>query len=185
MSDLAGTKLPASVAAERLLGSVGGQLITLLSVVSLAPLLNAIMMIGTRILFALGRDRLFWSRTADVNAGGTPGIAMLVTTVAAIVLISVATFQQLVAIASFFLALNYAISCVALVVLRRREPSTPRPFRAWGYPWSAVIVVAGALVFLASTFVDDSATALAAVGVLVVGLAGHAVARGRPHLSKT
>jgi basic amino acid/polyamine antiporter, APA family len=185
MSDLAGTKLPASVAAERLLGSVGGQLITLLSVVSLAPLLNAIMMIGTRILFALGRDRLFWSRTADVNAGGTPGIAMLVTTVAAIALIAIATFDQLVAIASFFLALNYAISCVALVALRRREPSTPRPFRAWGYPWSAVIVVAGALGFLASTFVKDSATALAAVGVLVVGLAGHAVARHRPHLSKT
>ncbi|MEO7730160.1 MAG: APC family permease [Kofleriaceae bacterium] len=183
--ELAGAKLPASAAAERLLGPLGGQIITVLSVVSLAPLLNAIMMIGTRILFALGRDRLFWSRTADVNAGGTPGIATLVTTVVAIVLIVTGTFQRLVAIASFFLALNYAISCVALVVLRRREPATARPFRAWAYPWSAAIVVAGALVFLASALVEDTATALAAIAVLAAGLLGYIVSRARPDLSKS
>jgi APA family basic amino acid/polyamine antiporter len=183
--ELAGSKLPASAAAERLLGGVGGQIITVLSVVSLAPLLNAIMMIGTRVLFALGRDRLFWSRTADVNAGGTPGIATLVTTVVAIVLIATGTFERLVAIAAFFLALNYAISCVALVVLRRREPLTARPFRAWAYPWSAMIVVAGALAFLASALIEDTATALAALGVLGVGLVGYAVLRDRSHLSKT
>ncbi len=184
MSELAGAKLPASAAAEHLLGSVGGQIITALCVVSLAPLLNAIMMIGTRILFALGRDRLFWSRTADVNARGTPGIATLVTTVVAIVLIATGTFERLVAMASFFLALNYAISCVALVVLRRREPATARPFRAWGYPWTAAIVVAGALVFLASALIEDTATAMAALGVLAAGLVGYAVSRDRAHLSK-
>jgi len=185
MAELAGSTLPASKAAERLLGGVGGQLITLLSVVSLAPLLNAIMMIGTRILFAMGRDRLLWSRAAEVNAGGTPGIATLVTTIVAVVLIATGTFQQLVAIASFFLALNYAISCVALVVLRVREPATARPFRAWAYPWSAGIVVAGALVFLVSALAADTPTALVAVAVLGVGMIGFAVSRGRKDLSKT
>jgi len=185
VSELAAAKLPASAAAEHLLGPIGGQIITVLSIVSLAPLLNAIMMIGTRILFALGRDRLFWSRTADVNAGGTPGIATLVTTIVAVILIVTGTFQRLVAMASFFLALNYAISCVALVVLRRREPATTRPFRAWAYPWSAAIVVAGALVFLASALMEDTATALAAIGVLAAGLVGHAVARARPGVSKS
>ena len=111
-----------------------GQVITVLSIVSLAPLLNAIMMIGTRILFALGRDRLFWSRTADVNAGGTPGIATLVTTIVAVILIVTGTFQRLVAMASFFLALNYAISCVALVALRRREPSHDAAVPRLGIP---------------------------------------------------
>ena len=50
-------------------------------------------MIGTRILFALGRDRLFWSRTADVNAGGTPGVATLVTTAVAVVLAWLVAFR--------------------------------------------------------------------------------------------
>jgi APA family basic amino acid/polyamine antiporter len=134
-------------------------------------------MIGTRILFALGRDGLLWSRTAQVNPGGTPGIAMLVTTVVAIALIATGTFEGLVAIVAFYLALNYAICCLALVVLRSREPNTPRPFRAWGYPWSAVIVVGGALAFLISALIGDTLRALWAIALLAVGLIVHAVLR--------
>jgi APA family basic amino acid/polyamine antiporter len=171
---LASAALPAAAAAQVIVGARGAQIITVLSLVSLVPVLNAIMMIGTRILFALGRDRLFWSRAADVNAGGTPGVATLVTTVVAIVFIATGTFQRLIAIAAIFLAVNYAVCCLALVVLRMREPAIARPFRAWGYPWSAAIVVAGALAFLAGALVGDTTSALVAMGLLAVGLVGHA-----------
>jgi APA family basic amino acid/polyamine antiporter len=174
---LAASALPASDAAQAIIGPRGGQIITVLCVVSLVPLLNAIMMIGTRILFALGRDRLLWGRLADVNAGGTPGIATVLTTVAAIALIATGTFQTLIAMTAFFLALNYAVCCLALVVLRRREPGVARPFRAWGYPWSAAIVVAGALAFLISALIADTRSALVATGILAAGVAGHAVHR--------
>ena len=43
------------------------RIITVLSIVSLPPMLNAIMMIGTRILFAMGRDGLLWRRAATVD----------------------------------------------------------------------------------------------------------------------
>jgi basic amino acid/polyamine antiporter, APA family len=176
--ELARAKLPAADAAQAIVGRGGLQIITILSLVSLPPLLNAIMMIGTRILFALGRDRLFWSRTADVNAGGTPGVAALVTTAVAILLIGVfGSFQRLVAIAACFLSINYAICCLALVVLRAREPATARPFRAWGYPWSAVLVIAGALAFLGAAVLGDPKTTTTALGVLAVGLVGYAVGR--------
>jgi APA family basic amino acid/polyamine antiporter len=133
------------------------------------------MMVGTRILFALGRDRLVWSHTADVNRGGTPGIATLVTTAVAIILVATGTFQRLVAIAAFYLAVNYAICCLALVVLRRREPTAPRPFRARGYPWSAAIVIAGGFAFLAGTLIADTWAAAIAMGLLAVGLVAHGV----------
>lgn len=175
--DLAGSTLPAADAAQSIIGAHGGQVITILSILSLLPLLNAIMMIGTRILFAMGRDRLFWSRTADVNARGTPGVATLVTTLVAILLIATGTFQRLIAMTAFLLAVNYAICCLALVVLRRREPATARPFRAWGYPWSAVIVIAGALLLLAGALAGDRASALLATGLLALGLLGYAIRR--------
>lgn len=168
--ELATSTLPAADAAVRIVGSRGGQVITVLSLISLAPLLNAIMMIGTRVLFALGRDRLLWSRTAEVNAGGTPGVATLVTTVVALGLIATGTFERLVAIVSFYLLLNYAICTLALIALRRREPDRARPFRAWGYPASAVVFLAGTLAFLVLALVGDTATALAALGLLAVGL---------------
>jgi len=169
VSDLARSTLPAADAARIVLGVNGSRAITVLSIVSLAPLLNAILMIGTRILFAMGRDRLLPSRAAVVNAGGTPAVAMVVTTAVAVVLVASGTFQKLVAVASFFLAANYFVCCLALIVLRRREPEAARPFRAWGYPWSAAIVVIGAAAFLIGALAADSSNALAALVLLAAG----------------
>jgi APA family basic amino acid/polyamine antiporter len=170
-------KVPAVDAAQLIVGGRGAQVITVLSLVSLVPMLNAIMMVGTRILFALGRDRLLWSRTADVNAGGTPGVATLVTTAVAVAFIATMTFDRLIALASFFLAVNYVVGCLALVALRRREPKAARPFRAWGYPWSAVIVIAGAGLFLAGSLVGDTISALVVAGLLAIGLLAYALRR--------
>jgi APA family basic amino acid/polyamine antiporter len=178
--DLARSMLAAADAARVVFGERGGQLITVLSILSLVPLLNAIMMIGTRILFALGRDGLFWSRAATVNAGGTPVVATLVTTILAIGLIATGTFQQLVALVSCFLAANYCICCIALVVLRKREPSLARPFRAWGYPWSAAIVVIGAVIFLIGVLIGDTVNGLIALGLLSAGLIGRLASSSIP-----
>jgi APA family basic amino acid/polyamine antiporter len=173
--DFARSTLPAADAAQVLIGERGRQLITVLSLVSLPPLLNAIMMIGTRILFAMSRDGALWRRTAEVNAAGTPVAATLVTTAVAVVLIASGTFQKLVAIASIFLVFNYSVCCLALVVLRRREPERPRPFRAWGYPWSAVIVLAGAAAFLVAAVIGDTFNAGAAAALMAAGLIGRAL----------
>jgi APA family basic amino acid/polyamine antiporter len=172
---LARATVPAAEAASRIAGARGGQILTALSLISLPPLLNAIMMIGTRILFALGRDGLLWSRLAAVNARGTPGVATLATTVVAVILILVfGDFKRLVDITAVYLALNYAVACLALVVLRRREPSLPRPVRAWGYPWSAAIVIAGAVAFLVGVVIADTRSALIALGLLASGLLRYA-----------
>ena len=170
--ELARSTLPAADAAKAIFGEGGGRLITALSLVSLPPLVNAIMMIGTRILFAMGRDGLVWPAAAVVGDRGTPVHATLVTAAVAAGLIASGTFQKLVAVASFFLALNYVVCCLALVVLRRREPEQERPFRAWGYPFSAVVVLAGATAFLVGVLLGDTRTALVALGLLAGGLVG-------------
>src|SRR5262249_51883921 len=115
LPELAASTLPAADAARVIFGPQGQRLITLLSIVSLPPMLNAILMIGSRILFALGRDGRVWRRTASVNARGTPAVATLLTTGVALALILSGTFQKLIAVASVFLTANYCACCLALV----------------------------------------------------------------------
>jgi len=174
MSELSGATLPAADAAQIIAGAHGRDVITILSVISLVPLLNAVMMIGTRVIFAMGRDQLFWSRTSTVNAGGTPSVAALLTTATAVGLIVTGTFQRLVAMTSCFLAANYSISCLALILLRRREPELRRPYRAWGYPWSVWVVMIGGLIFLVAMSIGDPFNGLAALGLFAIGLIGRA-----------
>jgi basic amino acid/polyamine antiporter, APA family len=175
MSELSGATLPAADAARVIAGANGRNLIILLSVVSLVPLLNAITMMGTRVIFGMGRDQLFWSRTSTVNAGGTPDTATLLTAAVAVALIATGTFQRLIAMTSFFLAANYSLCCVALLVLRRREPDLPRPYRAWGYPWSIWLVATGSVIFLLGMLAGDMFNGLAALGLLAIGLIGRAL----------
>jgi APA family basic amino acid/polyamine antiporter len=169
IGDLARSTLPAADAAQILLGGRGREIITILSIVSLPPMLNAILMIGTRILFAMGRDGLLWRRAASVTDRGTPAAAMLATTVVALALVATGTFQRLVAVVAFFLAANYVVCCLALVALRRSEPDRRRPFRAWGYPWSVAVVLVGAVVFLVGAAAGDTINAAGAVALLALG----------------
>jgi basic amino acid/polyamine antiporter, APA family len=180
MSELSSATLPAADAARVIVGTHGRNLITVLSVLSLVPLLNAVMMMGTRVIFAMGRDQLFWSRTSTVNAHGTPDTATLLTAAVAVVLIATGTFQHLIAMTSFFLAANYSLCCVALVVLRRREPDLPRPYQAWGYPWSVWLVTAGSVIFLVGMLVGDVFNGLAALVLLAVGLIGRVLLGRKP-----
>ena len=73
---------------------------------------------------------------------------------------------------SFFLAANYSLCCVALIVLRHREPDLPRLYRAWGYPWSVWLVAAGGMIFLVGMLVGDMLNGLAALALLGVGILG-------------
>src|SRR5215472_6871497 len=175
MSDLSGTTLPAADAARVIAGPNGRNLIILLSIISLVPLLNAITMIGTRVIFGLGRDRLFWSRTSTVTSAGTPDTAALLTAAVAVVLIATGTFQRLIAMTSFFLAANYTVCCLALVVLRRREPGLPRPYRAWGYPWSVWLVTVVSITFLVGMLMGDILNGIASLGLLALGFCGRAL----------
>ncbi|HJS74862.1 MAG TPA: APC family permease [Vicinamibacteria bacterium] len=168
--ELAGSKLPAADAAQAVFGAGGQRVVTLLSLISLLPLLNAILMVATRILYALGRDVPRWSKVTEVSEGGTPVTAMLLTAGGAAILAASGTFEKLVAIASFFLAANYFVCCVALLVLRKREPNLPRPFRAWGYPASAIVVALVAGIFVVGAIAGDTRNSLYALALAAIGL---------------
>jgi len=95
-------------------------------------------------LFGLGRDGLFTVHATKVNRGGTPVVALFATALIACILTSIGTFEVLLAIGAFFIAVIMMLVVIALFVLRRREPDTPRPFRTWGYPFLPLLMLLSA-----------------------------------------
>src|SRR5262249_43228813 len=161
---LTASTFPAADAAALVFGSRAGQVITALSILSLLGIINPILLVGTRIVFALARHR--GGGMAAVSARGTPEGPLLVVTLAAMLLIVTGTFDQLFAITAFLVTGIYASSVLALIRLRGREPFASRPFRAWGYPWTARVVLCGSVAFLGGAIVSDSANSLAALAIL-------------------
>jgi len=134
-------------------------------------------MSGPRIAFAMARDGLFFRRAAEVNDGGTPWFALLITVGLAMPFIVIGTFETLLAILAFLFILLYLSGFAALIVLRRREPELERPYRAWGYPWTTIVVIIGALAFLIAAVVGDSLNALYTLALMLISYPAYLYAK--------
>lgn len=174
---MAGSELAAAEAADAVFGANGKTLITLLAIVSLLSITNSNIMSGPRILFAMARDGLFPKRATEVNAGGTPTAALALTVGLALPLIAFGTFETLLAISAFMFILNYLLAFFSLIVLRRKEPGLERPYKAWGYPWTTLVVVIGSIAFLAGAVAGDTINAIYAIGAVAISYPLYRIAR--------
>jgi len=138
---LAASRLPAADAARIVFPMWSAHFVTALALLTLLSLINAVLLGAPRILLAIGRDGLFTERAAQVGIGGTPRTALLLSSATAALFIASGKFEDIIAVAAILVAAMYSINYVALIVLRIREPEMVRPFRAWGYPVSTVLVL--------------------------------------------
>jgi len=153
---IAASPLAAAGAASVVFGSSGGTIVQLLIALALPSAIVANTLNASRVIFAMGEDRLAPAWCARVNRGGTPDAALLASSVVAALFLLTGTFERLIAICAFLFVASYALSFASVFVLRRREPDAPRPYRAWGHPWTTAIVFAGSVVFLAATLAADT-----------------------------
>jgi APA family basic amino acid/polyamine antiporter len=166
VSVIAGSKLPAADAAQVLFGAAGGKWLLILSLISLPPMISAVMLAAPRILFAMSRAGLFPSAMREVSSRGNPDWALAATAGLAMLLVSSGTFKTLIAVASVIFVVNHCFALTALFVLRKREPNLPRPFRAWGYPWMSAAVLITALGIVAGSVVSDTRHSLYALALI-------------------
>ena len=169
INEIAGNKFALGVAAEHVFGHLGGPVIRIIMIISLLSCINAVQLFASRIIYGLSHDGLFFHATAKVNKGGTPVRALFLSTLVAMCFVF-GSFEQVMAILSFFFVANYALSYISIFVLRKREPDLARPYKAWGYPWTSGIALVTSLTFLIAALFTNPENALIALVVLLASL---------------
>src|SRR5262249_24175043 len=147
VNDIAGNNFALGTVAQKVFGIYGDPIIRSIMVVSLVSCINAIQLFCSRVLYAMSCDGLFPRQAGQVNRGGTPVVALLLSTVVG-VLFALGSFERVIAMLSFFFVANYSLSYASLFLLRKREPDLSKPYRAWGYPWTTGIALSGSVLFL-------------------------------------
>jgi len=161
MNQIAGNDFALGAAAARIFGRYGDPVIRLIMIVSMLSSMNANQIFCTRTLHAMSCDGLFFRRAASVNKGGTPVLALFLSTIAGVLFLLTGTFERVIDMLAFFFVANYTLSYASLFVLRKREPEMARPYRAWGYPWTTGIALVASVVFLVASIVTDLQSSLA------------------------
>ena len=95
---------------------------------------NGLIMAGARLFQAMSADKLFFKKAENNNRFGVPGYALWIQGIWASVLCLSGSYGDLLEYATFASLLFYIVTISAIFVLRRTEPETPRPYKAWGYP---------------------------------------------------
>jgi APA family basic amino acid/polyamine antiporter len=163
---LAASVLPAADAARIVLPRGGAEFVTAISVLTLLSGLNNVLLMAPRVLYGIGRDGLLTARAALVSDGGAPRGALMITSVAVIIVILSGSFEQIIALFSVLFLVLYVSAFLAVLVLRRREPTLPRPYAAFGYPFTTAIVLAGSVMFLIVAIAEDPRSALVAAAFI-------------------
>jgi APA family basic amino acid/polyamine antiporter len=157
--------------AERLFGFVAGNLIAAFTIVSIAASISAMVLAGPRVYFAMARDGLFPPLAFRVHPRfRAPVVAIVAQSVWSSILVLSGTLAQLVSYTGFALVLFAGIAVAALFVLRRRDPDAPRPFRAWGYPWTPAVFVIASAVMVVNEIWRNPGTSAAGLFIIAAGL---------------
>jgi len=171
LADLAASEAVAVDAVTRVAGAGGAAVVAALVMLSTFGGLNAGLMTGPRVYYAMAEDGLFFKRVAAVHPRfGTPHVAVVVLVLLTSVNVSLRTFEQL---AEAFVLLLYpflALTVAAVFVLRRRRPELARPYRTVGYPVVPAIFLAGTLAMMANALLERPTTTLIGAAIVAAGV---------------
>ncbi|MEP6782980.1 MAG: amino acid permease, partial [Acidobacteriota bacterium] len=177
LSALKGSVL--DIVAERLLGSAAGNIMGIVSIISLLASCSAMTFAGPRVYFAMARDNAFFRSAARVHpVFKTPAVAIVAQSVWTSILILTGSADALLTYTGFSITLFSGIAVAALFVLRSREPNADRPFKALGYPVAPAIFTIAALLIVLNALYNDlvkpltagTAVGPSAWGLLVIAL---------------
>ena len=152
---MAQSKLVAADVAERCVPG-GGRWIALVVMVSTFGAANAIILASSRIYFSMARRNAFPRFLGAAHPRfHTPAAALAAQGVWSAALLLSGAFDTLTDTLIFVSWAFYGAMALGLFVLRRKEPHTPRPYRAPGYPWIPALFVLFSAAFLALTVYND------------------------------
>jgi len=156
-------------AAMRIFGQRGAHLVALVIIISTLGSLNGSILAAPRVYYAMAQDGLFFRWCAAVHPRfRTPHLSLLFQCCWAMGLVVLGTYEQLFTYVIFVAWVFYALTALAVVVLRHKRPDLPRPYRVFGYPFVPMIFVLAAAWFITNTLIEKPVEA--GIGTLIVAL---------------
>ena len=153
MAGMSNSRAVAVEAVGRTFPQIAGRVIAILICISALGAINGLIFTGARISYALGVDhRSFrplgkWSQVL-----GTPVWALVVQGTLSLAIVLVAgSFIDTILYTAPLVWLFFLATAFSVIVLRRREPDVPRPYKVMAYPLSPLVFAAFCVFMLFSS----------------------------------
>jgi basic amino acid/polyamine antiporter, APA family len=164
------------VIADRLLGARAGDIMGVVSLISLAASISAMTIAGPRVYYAMARDRVFFGPAATLHPRyHTPAISIAAQALWSAVLVASGSADALIRYTGFAVVLFSGVAVTALFVLRSRDPIAARPFTTWAYPVTPAIFAGAMFAIVANAIYRDPVPSGAGVLIIAAGIPVYAL----------
>ena len=173
---IAASKTVADDAVKMAVGALGATLISLAVMLNTFGNVNSQILVKARTWYAMSRDGLFIGPLSKIHPRyKTPNRALLLQGFWATVLLLAAslaqhTYERIIDFFSFTSSVFNVSTFAAVWILRKKYPDAPRPYRAWGYPVTLILVLLLQLGFMITTLVTAFLPSLAGILLTSTGL---------------
>jgi APA family basic amino acid/polyamine antiporter len=164
------TRLAADAARE-VIGPSWGKIITIPIIISMLTAAQANSMMSARVYYAMAKDGVFFKPMAGIHHRyGTPAFAIVCAGLWAAVLAASGTFEVLLQYVVFVGWVFYALTGLAVIVLRQKQPNAPRPFKVPGYPITPILFVLSGAAIVVNTVVQDPRKGVIGLGATFLAI---------------
>lgn len=159
-----------TAAATIIFGNIATVMMALLIMVSTFGCNNGIILSGARLFYAMAKDGLFFKRAVNLNKFSVPEFALWIQCIWASLLCFSGTYHDLVIYCTFASMLFYIITISGLFILRKKEPQTERPYKAFGYPILPALYILVAIAICVNLLFMDTRNSIAGLIIVAVGI---------------
>nr|WP_294936357.1 amino acid permease [uncultured Flavobacterium sp.] len=137
----------AVVAANNIFGNIGTLIIAIMIMISTFACNNGLIMAGARVYYTMAKDGLFFKKAANLNEFSVPAWALWAQCLWASALCLTGKYGDLLDFVVIIVLIFYILTIYGIFILRRKQPETERPYKAFGYPFlpAFYILVASAI----------------------------------------
>lgn len=130
---------------------------------------NGLILAGSRLYQAMADKGYFFRAASTLNQRGVPANALWMQAFWASVLCLSGTYGDLLSYCTFASLLFYIITVAGVIVLRKREPDTERPYKVWGYPYLPILYLLLAGFIAIGIIIGQWKIALTGIGIVALG----------------
>jgi APA family basic amino acid/polyamine antiporter len=161
----------AARAVQTFLGGRAAPIAALIFLISTIGSLNGVILSAARVPYAAARDGLFFKRFGRLGPRSrVPVTSLVLLAVWGALLALSGTFDQLTNMAVMSYALFWIPVSLAVIVLRRKLPAAPRPFRVPGYPLVPLLFALVMVWIVISALLTATAECVATLVLILIGL---------------
>ena len=164
-------KIAAVEVAGRISGNIGMVLVAGLIVVTTLNSANSSILMSSRIMYAMARDKMFFYKAASVHPKyNTPDVALFIQAFWAIALVFSGTFDQLTDMLVFASFIFYGSTALGVIILRIKHPEIERKYKVIGYPFVPALFFLFCVALFIMTIINQPYQATWGLTLMATGL---------------